>query len=64
MNANLPGNGTESVVVWIALAVDRVWHGSALFPLAVILLGVSLVAPRAFLSGSWVVLATGCPQDG
>ena len=64
MNANLPGNGTESEVVWITLAVDRMWHGSALIPLAVVLLGVSLVAPRAFLIGSWVVLATGHRQDG
>ena len=44
---NLPGNGMESVVVWIALAVDGVWHGSALISLAVMLLGVSLPAPRA-----------------
>ena len=53
MSANLLGNGTESVVVWIALAVDEVWHGSALFPLPVTLLGVSLPAPHAFRSGSW-----------
>ena len=32
---NLPGNGTESVVAWNALAVDGAWHGSALIPLVV-----------------------------
>ena len=61
---NLLDNETESVVVWFALAVDRVWHGSALIPLAVVLLCVSLAAACAFPSGSWVVLATECPQDG
>ena len=36
---NLPGNGTESVVVWNALAVQSAWHGSALIPLAVNIAG-------------------------
>ena len=35
MELNLPGNGTESVVAWSALAVDGAWHGSALIPLVV-----------------------------
>ena len=35
MELNLPGNGTESVVAWNALAVDGAWHGSALIPLVV-----------------------------
>ena len=35
VGVNLPGNGTESVVAWNALAVDGAWHGSALIPLVV-----------------------------
>ena len=39
---NLPGNETESVVVWIALAIDGMLHASA-----IILFAVALIFQRS-----------------
>ena len=67
MNANLPGNGTESAVARCALAVNGMRQESSLNPFALALLGgfcaVSSGAhnvPERFLGGP----GRSCLQDG